>query len=315
MYAGFRGRNPYVNMLFFISVISYGMLIKHPVYLLLSFFGAFAYYLKLKGKAGIKTFLCFLLPMFLFVVVINSFFNHYGVTNLFLLPSGNYFTFEALVTATATSLTVVIVMLWFFCYNEVVTTDKFMHVFGKILPVGALVISMALRFVPMYRKQFADTYNAQKCFGGEGSGNRYTDKLRRFVRVTGATVSHALENAIQTADSMRARGYGLKGRTSYSRFKWTSRDTLLISLLLLLNGAIIFGVSKGCAYCIYNPYVIINPAQQWGTTLLINELHITLNPFSPVGIISIITYFLLCFMPFIIDVKEDIRWNRLRSKI
>ena len=315
MNSGFRGYNPYVNMLFFISVIVYGMLIRHPVYLALSLFGAFIYYLRLKGKAGIKTFLCFILPMFRFVVLINSFSNHYGVTALFTLPSGNKFTFESLMTATATSLIVVIVMLWFFCYNEVVTADKFMHVFGKILPVGALVISMALRFVPMYRKQFSDTYNAQKCFGEANGKNGYVNRIRCFVRVSAATVSHALENAIQTADSMKARGYGLRGRTSYSRFKWTSRDTVVISLLILLNSAVIFGVTSGCTYCIYNPYVVINPSANFGTTFFIEDLNMTLNPFSAAGIISMIAYFFLCFMPVMIDVKEDIRWNRLKSKI
>ena len=77
MSSGFKGYHPLVNVLFFISIIAFGMLLRHPVYLVISFISSTAYYLKLSGKDGRKTVFRFLLPMLLFVVIINSFFNHY----------------------------------------------------------------------------------------------------------------------------------------------------------------------------------------------------------------------------------------------
>lgn len=314
MSSGFKGYHPLVNVLFFISIIAFGMLLRHPVYLVISFISSTAYYLKLSGKDGRKTVFRFLLPMLLFVVIINSFFNHYGVTTLFILPSGNNFTFEALVIGIVSGITVVSVIQWFFCCNEVVTEDKFMHIFGRILPKGALVVSMILRFVPLYRRRYKEISQARKCMGLNGTDS-FICKMKNTFKNIGILVSWSFENAIETADSMKARGYGLKGRTYYSRFQWHTGDTLALILLVLFDALIIFGLISNSAYCIYNPYVIINQPSEIGTTYIINELNLTINPFGFLSIISLIAFTLLCFLPLTIDLKEDIKWHRLQSKI
>lgn len=314
MSSGFKGYHPLVNVLFFISIIAFGMLLRHPVYLVISFISSTAYYLKLSGKDGRKTVFRFLLPMLLFVVIINSFFNHYGVTTLFILPSGNNFTFEALVMGIVSGITVVSVIQWFFCCNEVVTEDKFMHIFGRILPKGALVVSMILRFVPLYRRRYKEISQARKCIGLNGTDS-FICKMKNTFKNIGILVSWSFENAIETADSMKARGYGLKGRTYYSRFQWQTGDTLALILLVLFDALIIFDLVSNSAYCIYNPYVIINQPSEIGTTCIINELNLTINPFSFLSIISLIAFTLLCFLPLTIDLKEDIKWHRLQSKI
>lgn len=314
MSSGFKGYHPLVNVLFFISIIAFGMLLRHPVYLVISFISSTAYYLKLSGKDGRKTVFRFLLPMLLFVVIINSFFNHYGVTTLFILPSGNNFTFEALVMGIVSGITVVSVIQWFFCCNEVVTEDKFMHIFGRILPKGALVVSMILRFVPLYRRRYKEISQAKKCMGLNGTDS-FICKMKNTFKNIGILVSWSFENAIETADSMKARGYGLKGRTYYSRFQWHTGDTLALILLVLFDALIIFGLVSNSAYCIYNPYVIINQPSEIGTTYIINELNLTINPFGFLSIISLIAFTLLCFLPLTIDLKEDIKWHRLQSKI
>lgn len=314
MSSGFKGYHPLVNVLFFISIIAFGMLLRHPVYLVISFISSTTYYLKLSGKDGRKTVFRFLLPMLLFVVIINSFFNHYGVTTLFILPSGNNFTFEALVMGIVSGITVVSVIQWFFCCNEVVTEDKFMHIFGRILPKGALVVSMILRFVPLYRRRYKEISQARKCMGLNGTDS-FICKMKNTFKNIGILVLWSFENAIETADSMKARGYGLKGRTYYSRFQWHTGDTLALILLVLFDALIIFGLVSNSAYCIYNPYVIINQPSEIGTTYIINELNLTINPFGFLSIISLIAFTLLCFLPLIIDLKEDIKWHRLQSKI
>lgn len=314
MSSGFKGYHPLVNVLFFISIIAFGMLLRHPGYLVISFISSTAYYLKLSGKDGRKTVFRFLLPMLLFVVIINSFFNHYGVTTLFILPSGNNFTVEALVMGIVSGITVVSVIQWFFCCNEVVTEDKFMHIFGRILPKGALVVSMILRFVPLYRRRYKEISQARKCMGLNGTDS-FICKMKNTFKNIGILVSWSFENAIETADSMKARGYGLKGRTYYSRFQWQTGDTLALILLVLFDALIIFGLVSNSAYCIYNPYVIINQPSEIGTTYIINELNLTINPFSFLSIVSLIAFTLLCFLPLTIDLKEDIKWHRLQSKI
>ena len=211
-------------------------------------------------------------------------------------------------------ITVVSVIQWFFCCNEVVTEDKFMHIFGRILPKGALVVSMILRFVPLYRRRYKEISQARKCIGLNGTDS-FICKIKNTFKNIGILVSWSFENAIETADSMKARGYGLKGRTYYSRFQWHTGDTLALILLVLFDALIIFGLVSNSAYCIYNPYVIINQPSEIGTTYIINELNLTINPFSFLSIVSLIAFTLLCFLPLTIDLKEDIKWHRLQSKI
>ncbi len=41
-----------------------------------------------------------------------------------------------------------VVIQWFSCYNKVMTSDKFIYLFGRLIPALSLILSMALRFVP-----------------------------------------------------------------------------------------------------------------------------------------------------------------------
>lgn len=315
MNSGFKGYHPFVNVIFFVSVIAFGMFFKHPVCLAVSFVASSVYYLKISGSIGRKTLLKFLLPMLLVVVIINSFFNHYGVTTFFMLPSGNAFTFEALCSALASGLMVVSVTEWFFCSNEIVTDDKFMHVFGRILPKGALVLSMALRFVPLYRQRYREISQARKGIGLSAQSRSPVAKIKIVCRDIGVLISRSLENAIETADSMKARGYGTGKRTYYSRFRITASDIVALIIILVADIFVAVGALGGKAYSIYNPYVVINQPTQSGAYYFINELNLTVNPLTASGIAMLAAYTLLCFLPLIIDLREDVKWNRLKSKI
>ena len=55
---------------------------------------------------------------------------------------------------------------------------------------------------------------------------------KNLLKIFSAMISWALENAIDTADSMKARGYGLPGRTAFSIFIFDKRD--LKTLLYIL---------------------------------------------------------------------------------
>ena len=233
---------------------------------------------------------------------------------LFELSSGNNFTFEALIMGLVSGITVVSVIQWFFCFNEVVTEDKFMHIFGRILPKGALVLSMVFRFVPLYRRRYREISQSRKFLFTENS-NGIISRIKFTCKNIGILVSWSFEKAIITADSMKARGYGLSGKTYYSRFKWNASDTLSLLVILIADILITVSAALKATYCIYNPYVVINPPAKSGTTYIINELNMTLNPFGTAGFILSAAYLLLCFLPLIADAKEDYVWHRLKSKI
>lgn len=110
-----------------------------------------------------------MIPFLLFMAVMNPVFNHQGVTILFYLNNGNPITKESILYGVAAACMFVTVIVWFSCYNVVMTSDKFIYIFGKILPALSLIFSMVLRFVPRYLAQIKVISNAQKCIGRDVS--------------------------------------------------------------------------------------------------------------------------------------------------
>ena len=56
--------------------------------------------------------------------------------------------------------------------------------------------------------------------------------MRNAVKILSIMITWSLENAIETADSMKSRGHGLKGRTSYSLYKFDKRDAIMLCAIL-----------------------------------------------------------------------------------
>lgn len=285
--------HPAVNFIFFVSAAVFAMLFNHPLFIGVSLVSALAYSIRLKGKEAAKFFFVFLLPLLVFVTVLNSLTAHYGVTTLYTFKSGNNLTLESIVYGAVTGALVVTMILWFMCYNEVVTEDKFMHVFGKRMPHLALLILMVLRFVPLYTKQFKEVLAARKNMGI--ISNKKIDKIKDICQAVSGVVTWALEHSLETADSMKSRGYGLKGRTSYSRFVMSPTDKIIVLLMLVCIAVTAAGKLSGAADALYNPIIEV-------------------SGMSPMMAVSAAAYALFCFTPLIYDAEEAIRWNRLYAK-
>lgn len=290
----FSRRHPAVNLMFFAAAAIFAMMFDHPVFIGISFSAALAYAVKLKGKAALKMFFCALLPLLIFVVLINTVFAGYGVTVLYTFASCKRITLESAVCGGVTGSLVVTMLLWFACFNEVVTEDKFMYAFGGRMPNTALMLLMVFRFVPLYKRQLSETFSARRAAGLAQSSGRAAELKNACAAVSGV-ITRALENAIETADSMKSRGYGSGRRTSYSRFTFSPADAVMIIEILVLSAVIAAGKLSGFAEASYNPIIEI-------------------GGFSAMLAVSAAAYAIFCFFPIIYDFAEDIRWNRLYAK-
>jgi len=134
----------------------------HPIALCISLASGFTYSVMLKGKKAIKSNLIYMSPMLVAMALINPAFNHEGVTIIEYLPSGNPLTLESIIYGLCAAIMIVSVICHFSCYNEVMTSDKFIYLFGKIIPALSLIISMTLRFVPKFASQLKVVTNAQR---------------------------------------------------------------------------------------------------------------------------------------------------------
>ena len=239
--------HPAVNFVYFVLAIGFGVVIQHPAYLLAGVLGSAAYYLLLKGAKGIKTVL-WMLPVCLLITAVNPLFNTLGKTELFSL-FGRPYTLEALLYGAVVGGIFLVMMLWFGCYNVVLTSDKFTSLFGNLIPSLSLLLVMVLRMIPNLMGKAQQISGARKCIGkGMGENADTKEKLYGGMTVLSALTDWALEGSVVTADSMRSRGYGAAKRTNFQIYRMSTRDWVLLGLTGLLAAAVIMGGSKEAVF-------------------------------------------------------------------
>jgi energy-coupling factor transport system permease protein len=252
----FAGFHPLVNFLYFAVVIGFAVVFMHPVFLGIGFVSAITYALYLNGKKAFLFGLKFLLPLLILTMLLNPLFNHQGATILAYLPNGNPITLESTLFGIAAAVMLITVIAWFSCFNAVITSDKFVYLFGRIIPALSLILSMALRLVPRFREQLKIISNAQKGTGKDMSSGNIIQKARHGIKILSILVTWALENAIETADSMKGRGYGLPGRTAFSIFRFTRRDGQAMLYITVCVAIIFVGVARGVYHFRYFPTIV-----------------------------------------------------------
>lgn len=290
----FSGCHPLVNFLYFGLVIGFSMFFMHPVCLFISLFCGLWYHIQLNGGKSMGFLLRFALPMLLATAIINPVFNHQGTVILCYLPTGNPLTLESILYGVAAAVMLAAVLFWFRCYTAVMTSDKFVYLFGRIIPALSLVLSMTLRFVPKFKAQFENVKQAQSGIGRDMESGSLLKRLRYAVTCFSIMVTWSLENAIETADSMKSRGYGLPGRTAFSIYRFDGRDRAVLAWLL------------GCGFYI---------ACGWAAGGLCWRYYPTIQyaPFTPLTVSFHLAYLALCLTPVILDQREERIWKRLRS--
>ena len=292
----FSKLHPTVNFIFFAFVLMLSMFVMNPVCLALSLVCAFVNAVYLNGIKTVKLCLKFIMPMMLLIIIINPVFNHQGVTILTCFPWDNPLTLESIIYGIASAALLSSVVLWFSVFNSVITSDKLVYLFGRIIPSLSLVLSMSLRVVPKFSAQFKNVRNAQRCIGRDISDGSVINRIKNGIRIISIMLSWSMENAIETADSMKSRGFGLKGRTAYSIYRFDRRDLTVLIIVALLGVTVSVSAITGVIDFNYYPSIKGNLTDA----------------------LSLATFFLygiLMLIPTILNAWEGIKWKRLRSAI
>lgn len=291
----FSQLHPAVNFCYFALVIGFSLAVQHPICQAVSLVCAGLYARKLTGSPGFWLLVKLSLPLALFTAVLNPLFNHRGLTPLFSLPWGGFVTLESLLYGLSAGAMLFGIMLWFACFNEALPTDRFLYLFGGLMPGLSLVLSMSIGFVPRFIGQYRAVSDAQKGLGRDMTRGSWVQRGKNAAAVLSVTLSWALENAADTADSMKSRGYGGK-RSRYALYPFTRLDGCLLAAVLIAGGALIAGGLAGCFRFDYFP------ALGWKAP-------------------GVFAYFCfaaqaaLCALPLLYDLWEERKWNSLHSKI
>ena len=227
--------HPLVNFLYFALVLLGAMVLRHPVCQVISLIGAIACFCCLGGEKPGGFRLWYALALFVLTAAVNPAFSHEGRTILRYLPSGNPLTLESILYGLGAGLTLCTALIWFSNYTRVMTSDKFVYLFGRIVPALSLVLSMTLRFVPRFSAQARRVSRAQAAVGNDMHTGSPVHRVKCALMVFSILVTWSLENAVDTADSMRARGYGKGRRRVYDPFTFGVADGVELAVVLLLS--------------------------------------------------------------------------------
>lgn len=291
----FAKYHPLINFIYFTAVIVFSMIFVHPICLVTSLLCSVMYSVILNGKKALK-FIVMLLPLMLISALINPAFNHEGVTVIAYLPSGNPLTLESILYGIVAASMVATVICWFSCFNKIMTSDKFIYLFGRIIPSLSLILSMTFRFVPKFKEQVQEVSNAQKSMGRDSSEGSVFARVKNSIRILSAVITWSLENAIDTSDSMKSRGYGLTGRTAYSNYVFDKRDVTALIYLAVTIIYFLIGALLGKIHYRYFPSMRGTDMSFYSTSIFIS-------------------YIMICIMPIIIEIWEELKWRKLKSKI
>ena len=288
----FSKRHPAVNFAFFLGAICAAVIIQHPAYLAVGIVSGSCYYLLLHRRKGLRNILS-MLPLFLVLTLINPLFNRYGERVLFWY-FGRPYTWEALLYGMAISGIFLEMLLWFGCYNAVLTSDKFTSLFGNVIPALSLLLVMVLRLIPNFMRKATQIAGARKSIGkGAAEGDTNKEKLEDGMSILGALTSWALEGSVVTADSMRSRGYGTGKRSSFMIYTMTSLDWGLLAAFSVLLGLVAFVGDKTATF---TPELFIARIEGWNS-------------------LGLAAYGVFLLLPTVLHIKEAIQWHISRSKI
>lgn len=292
----FSEYHPFINLIYFAFTISFSLVLTHPLAQGISLMCAVIYAVSINGKKSVIFLLKYCLPMVLLTAFINPAFNHEGATTLLYFPNGNPLTLESILYGFSAGVMIITTLMWFSSFNSVMTADKFIYLFGKVIPALSLVLSMSLRFVPKFKSQMQTVTEAQRSIGRDVSNGSLLQRTKTAIHIFSIMITWSLENAIETADSMKSRGYGLKGRTAFSIYRFDERDKYTLIWLSFCGLFIIAGSMLSAFGFRYFP------------DIRYAAFDMTTIPFYCV-------YSALCITPVILNLKEERKWKISVSEI
>ena len=315
----FSRYHPVVNLIFYLLVLGTTMFQMSVGLVFISLFSAVVYYFMLKKTEGLK-YCAVVVGIIIVSAIINPMFSHKGGTLLFYLFTGNPVTLESIIYGLISAIIIGAMLLWFSTFNQVMGVERILGAIGKVLPNVSLLITMIMRFIPQYtrhqrkvsmvnkvnKRNYGEKINllnrektekenvieACKKQKKKNGIDKIIYSIKEGSRTFSITTTWALENSIYTADSMKARGFGTGRRTNYSNYKFQKRDYLLMGWLVILWLVVVFSLEREKVYTYYYPFIQVKN-----------------------NVVVYLIYGLLCLTPVLINVKEEIRWLILKSRI
>lgn len=278
--------HPAVPACYFAAALVLGMAAFQPVLLGISLAAALACSICLRGWRAAGKSLLWQVPLLLIVTVANPLFSASGSTELFRIGLRAVYS-ESLAYGACMGAMLVGTVLWFSNASHVLTSDKVMALLGNAVPTVALMLSMAARLVPQFVRRGTEIASVQRaCAAARPSGAKAQAAAR--IRMLSVLMGWSMEDSLDTADAMRARGWGAtRRRTAYRRCRFRLRDGAALALVLAWAALCAFLAWTACSQFTFYPQ-LSTLVPWWGY----------------------VPYALFLLLPVLLQAGEALRWSR-----
>lgn len=288
--------HPLSMLAFIVSVLAVVLVINDPVMLLVSLFISLIYIFAFGGRTVFLRYILMTCICAAGVMLINPLVSHRGITVLFYLPDGNPLTLESVIYGAAAAVLISSTVNWFYTVSICFNSERIVYLFGRLSPRLALLLSLTLGFVPKLQRRLADIRAARSVVKRDFTQGRPGERMKNAACIMSSLIGGALENSVDTADSMTSRGYASRRRTSFSPFRLYARDVVFIlTQLSCLAGIMYFYFSGKLDFSYYPTF---------------SAAELTLSCAA-----AYILYAFMCSLPLIVCMKESIKWKFIRSGI
>jgi len=290
--------HPAVVFIYICSAIVSAMMSYAPVYVAISLLCASLCSVYFNGAKKYLRALLLLLPLLLLLIILTPLTNSRGATAIIDLRFTTV-TAEAIIFGLCMGGMLISVFIWFQCYQKLITNDKFLFLFGRIAPTSSLIVSMIIKFIPVTGEKLRAIREAGKALSPaniSGKDDKQKSagmlaKMRRGTRMISILMSRCLEDSIETADSMRSRGYGTRRRTVFGAQRFTYRDGI--------SACVCAGT-----FTVHLVFVVITSGSQ------------DFFPFLTMGdiyAVDLCLYAVMLLWPLLIEVKDNLLYLAKRS--
>lgn len=291
---GFERMHPFVLFLYYVAVGILAMYFNHPLLLGIGCIVLILVNFTHDNGKALKKAIPMLIVMSAVIILVNPFINSRG-THIFFYFRGKQVTLEATLYGIVLSMSLVLILLLFISFNLILNGNKFLFVFSRLLPRTALLTMLAIRFVPLLKRRLDEIADVQRVKGLSIKVGTIRQRAKSGMILMQILLTWSLEEAIETSDSMRARGYGLGKRSPYIPYRMTRQDigwfVTLTGLLLICFAGGLLGYGK----------IIIYP--QLGTL-----------QFYSIDWLVFVSMVVIMAFPLIVEGRELLKWNYLQWK-
>lgn len=251
-HTAFDSSHPVVPAVFLCGMLALTMFSLQPVLVIISLVGAIAFSLIGRGAAATGRSLSWQLPVACILALANPIFSASGSTPLLRVgPMAIYL--ESLVYGACMGAMLAAVVLWFEDAAVILPSDKILSLLGGRTPTVALMVSMTAKLVPELVGRGAEVRDAVAAVSLSRPVTR-RERIAAGARTSGVLMSWSLADSLETADSMRARGWGAAvRRTSYRPYRFSDADGASLLAICLSLAVCAFLAWTACSQYRFYP--------------------------------------------------------------